>query len=320
MRKLSVVVPVYRDELIIEQTFETLKRTLDEHSLSFTYEIILVNDGSPDKSLDAIERLQQKYPDLAGVVNLVRNFGQVPAILAGFEVAAGDCIAAISSDLQDPPELIPQFFAEWEKGADAVIGTRETREDPLPVVITSRMFYWSMRKYALPGLPMTGFDFFLVDRRVGDRMLANQERNAFLQGMILQSSARVKEIPYHRRPRTVGTSGWTTFKRVKYFVDGFVGYSFMPIRLITVLGIAMFFFGIVMSAAIVFQTLFFGTRALGWSSIIISLLLLHGIEMLILGILGEYLWRALDQVRARPVYLIDWRKLPKQSHGVSGQA
>jgi dolichol-phosphate mannosyltransferase len=177
-----------------------------------------------------------------------------------------------------------------------------------------------MRKYALPGLPKTGFDFFLVDRRVGERMLDNKERNAFLQGMILQSSARVKQIPYHRRPRLVGTSGWTTFKRVKYFLDGFVGYSFMPIRLITVLGFVMFFFGIIMSLVIVVQTLLYGTRALGWSSVMISLLFLHGLEMLILGVLGEYLWRALDQIRARPVYMIDWSKLPKQTRGVSGQA
>jgi dolichol-phosphate mannosyltransferase len=229
------------------------------------------------------------------------------------QVATGDCIAAISSDLQDPPELIPRFFEEWVNGADAVIGVRETRTDPRSSILLSRMFYRSMQKFALPNIPKTGFDYFLIDRRVADQIRENRERNMFLQGAILQSSARIVRIPYHRRARQQGRSGWTILKKTKYFVDAFVGYSFMPIRLITVAGLAMFLVGVIASAAIILQRIFLGTQSIGWSSIMATLLFLHGVEMFMLGILGEYLWRALDQVRPRPMYLIDWTKLPPSS-------
>jgi dolichol-phosphate mannosyltransferase len=310
MPLLSLVIPVYRDATTIAGNFEIVKQILDRHASRFTYEIILVNDGSPDQSEGAIRAVHQRYPRIAGAVSLVRNYGQVAAILAGMQVARGECIAAISSDLQDPPELIPRFFEEWASGADAVIGVRETRDDPLPSIFVSKIFYRSMQRLALPNIPRTGFDCFLIDRSVAERILGNLERNMFLQGMILQSSARIVRIPYHRRARQTGKSGWTPLKKIKYFVDAFVGYSFMPIRLITVAGLVMFLMGLMASALIVVQRIFLGTKSIGWSSIMAVLLFLHGVEMLMLGILGEYLWRALDQVRPRPMYLIDWTKLP----------
>jgi dolichol-phosphate mannosyltransferase len=310
MPTLSVIIPVYRDATTIERTFEIVKQSLEGCFPSVTHEIILVNDGSPDRSKEAIEAIHERYPHIAGAVNLVRNYGQVAAILAGMQVAKGDCIAAISSDLQDPPELITRFLKEWTGGADAVIGVRETRDDPLPNIILSRIFYSLMRRFALTNIPRTGFDCFLVDRTVAERILSHQERNMFLQGMILESSARIVRIPYHRRARRMGKSGWTAVRKIKYFVDGFVGYSFMPIRLITVAGLVMFFLGLVTSVLIVAQKVLYGTQSIGWSSIMAVMLFLHGVEMFMLGVLGEYLWRALDQVRPRPLYEIDWAKLP----------
>ncbi len=310
MPTLSVVVPVFRDELSIEDNFATLKNVLDDCRTEFSYEIILVNDGSPDNSLVALERIHTRHPDVAGIVNLTRNFGQVPAIIAGMEYCSGDCVVVISSDLQDPPELIPLMFRKWATGIQTVIGTRESREDNWRDRVTSRIFYKLIKRYGLASLPETGFDFFLVDRRVADRLVEIRERNSFLQGQILSFSASVDSIPYQRRRRRIGTSGWTFLKKLKYFADAFAAFSFVPIRFITVLGLLLFIGGIILSATLIVQRIFFGTSAVGWSSVMISMLMLHGIEMLMLGILGEYLWRTLDQVRERPLFMVEYHKLP----------
>src|SRR4051794_33804722 len=149
MPTLSVIIPVFRDELSIENNFATLKNVLDECRTEFAYEIILVNDGSPDNSLVALERIHTRHPDVAGIVNLTRKFGQVPAIIAGMEYCSGDCVAVISSDLQDPPELIPQMFRKWAAGVQTVIATRESREDSWRDRVSSRIFYKLIKRYGL---------------------------------------------------------------------------------------------------------------------------------------------------------------------------
>jgi len=310
MYKLSVIVPVYQDELSIKANFVNLKAELDRGSDLFKYEVILVNDGSRDNSILRLEELHSEYPRCAGVVNLTRNFGQVAAITAGLGRCTGDCAAVISSDLQDPPELIPEMFKHWLAGAKTVIGIRESREDSSFSRLTSRLFYRLMRRYAVAGIPVGGFDFFLLDRTVIERLLNSSERNGFLQGQILAASGKIAQIPYKRRARQVGRSGWTALRKLKYFVDGFVAYSFVPIRLITLLGVIAFFLALLLSIALVIQRLAFGTEAPGWSSVMIALLILHGFELFAIGIIGEYVWRALDQVRPRPIYLIDYFKPP----------
>ncbi len=310
MHKLSVVIPVYQDELSIRTNFLSLKTVLDRGSGLFDYEVLLVNDGSRDNSILALEQIHSEYPAQAGIVNLTRNFGQVAAISAGLARCTGDCAAVISSDLQDPPELIPQMFERWRSGAKTVIGVRESRDDSSFSKLTSRLFYRLMRRYALPQIPSSGFDFFLLDRSVIDQVLNSPERNGFLQGQILSASDKVVQIPYKRRARETGKSGWTLLRKLKYFVDGFVAYSFVPIRLIALLGIVAFILAVLLSFALIAQRMFLGTEAPGWSSVMIALLVLHGLELLAIGIVGEYVWRALDQVRPRPLYLVDYFKPP----------
>jgi glycosyltransferase involved in cell wall biosynthesis len=305
MPKLSVVVPVYREAEGLRQNYVALKEILDQCDGEFTYEIIFVNDGSTDGSLAVMESLQQECPAVTGVVSLTRNFGQVAAIFAGLGFCSGDCAAVISSDLQDPPELIPVMFRKWREGAKTVLGTRRLRNDRLAAKFASRIFYRMMKAYAVPSLPATGFDFFLLDRAVIVRILAKPEPNAFLQGHILYVSGTIAHVPYDRRQRSTGTSGWGFFRKLKYFIDGFIAYSFMPIRLITAAGILLFCVGVVSSFVLVLQRLFWGTTAAGWTSVMIAMLLLHGTEMLMLGVVGEYVWRALDQARGRPIYIVD---------------
>lgn len=311
MYKLSVVIPVYQDERSIARTFAALKTELDRAADLFSYQVILVNDGSHDNSILVLEQLHNEHPDSVGVVNFTRNFGQVAAISAGLSRCTGDCAAVISSDLQDPPELIPQMFKLWMAGAKTVIAVRESREDSGFNRLTSRFFYRMMQRFAVPGIPVSGFDFFLLDRVVIDRVLNSSERNSFLQGQILAASSVIAQIPYRRRSRQTGKSSWTFVAKVKYFVDGFVAYSFVPIRFITVLGVVAFLSALLFSIVLVVQRLTWGTEAPGWSSIMIALLILHGFELLAIGVIGEYVWRALDQVRPRPIYLIDYFKPPE---------
>ncbi|MFB3778594.1 MAG: glycosyltransferase family 2 protein [Bryobacteraceae bacterium] len=310
MAKLSVVMPVYREAAALRQNVHTLRAALDEHKGSFDYEVILVNDGSPDESLEVMEQLRLEAPDSTGVISLVRNFGQVAAIFAGLHRVSGDCVAVISADLQDPPELIPQMFEKWRAGAKTVLAVRGDREDAWTASVPSRIFYGAMRRYALRTLPATGFDFFLLDRSVVEHMLLNPESNGFLQGQILYVSGPAVELPYTRRRRTSGRSGWSLFKKIKYFIDGFIAYTYAPIRLISLLGIALFGAGIAVSILLVLQRIFWGTGSQGWTSIMVAMLLLHGLEMLMIGVIGEYVWRTLDQARKRAPFVIDYEKLP----------
>src|SRR5271165_5742578 len=194
MPKLSIVVPVYRAGLSIQENFRVVKDVLDQHAAEFLYEIILVNDGSPDNSLELMEAIRGEYPAVTGVVNLVRNFGQVAAVFAGLRASTGDCAVVISDDLQDPPELIPEMFRQWQEGHKTVLAVRAKRQDSVTSKVPSRIFYRLMKIYALPSLPSGGFDFFLIDRAVIDRMLIHPEPNGFLQGQILHASGAVCEI------------------------------------------------------------------------------------------------------------------------------
>jgi len=214
MHKLSVVVPVYQDELSIRQNFLALKASLDRAAHLFRYEIVLVNDGSRDNSILLMEQLHAEFPECVGVMSLVRNFGQVAAITAGLARCTGDCAAVISSDLQDPPELIVEMYQRWQAGSKTVLGIRESRQDPGLNRLASRIFYRLLRRYALPSIPPSGFDFFLLDRTVVDRLLSSNEHNGFLQGQILSASGVITQIPYKRRARQIGKSGWTTFRKI----------------------------------------------------------------------------------------------------------
>jgi glycosyltransferase involved in cell wall biosynthesis len=311
MPKLSLVVPVYREAGSLQANFQLLHGVLSQYRDLFTFELIFVNDGSPDDSLAILESIHRDHPGTVGVVNLVRNFGQVPAIFAGLAACSGDCAAVISADLQDPPELLPVMFEKWRAGARTVLAERGAREDSLASRVSSRIFYRLMNAYALPAIPPTGFDFFLIDRSVIVRMLAKPEPNGFLQGQVLYASGQFVSIPYTRKKRLTGQSGWTFSKKLKYFIDGFIAYSFMPMRIISLAGLLLFCLGILASIALVFQRLRFGTGSSGWTSVMIVIVLLHGTEMLMIGVVGEYLWRTLEQARGRPLYLVDYQKLPE---------
>ena len=304
MNRVSIVIPVYQNGLNIAPTYAALSAELARAG-SFDYEIVFVNDGSTDNSWQELLKVYDADPERVTLINLLRNFGQVPAMLAGFANATGDCVVAMSADLQDPPAIVLEMLAEWQRGHKLVVATREARNDGFVNKLTSKMFYRMMRKFALPNMPLGGYDFFLIDRSIVELLLRMDERNRFLQGQILWLGHNPKFILYERRKRELGKSQWSLSRKIKYFIDGFVAYSFFPIRMVSVIGIAMFFVGLILSAIIAVQTIVFGTQAVGWSSLMVALLTLNGLQMMMIGVMGEYLWRNFDETRKRPLYLIE---------------
>lgn len=319
MNRVSIVIPVYQNELNIAPTYRALSAELALAS-GFDYEIVFVNDGSTDNSWAELLKVYDADPERVTLINLLRNFGQVPAMLAGFANATGDCIVAMSADLQDPPAMVLEMLAEWQRGHKLVVATREARNDGVVNKLTSKLFYRMMRKFALPNMPLGGYDFFLIDRSIVELLLRMDERNRFLQGQILWLGHNPKFIRYERRKRELGKSQWSLSRKIKYFIDGFVAYSFFPIRLVSVIGIGMFFVGLILSAIIAVQTIVFGTQAVGWSSLMVALLTLNGLQMMMIGIMGEYLWRNFDETRKRPLYLIDHVNRSKRTEMVKERA
>jgi dolichol-phosphate mannosyltransferase len=192
----------------------------------------------------------------------------------------------------------------WQRGEKLVLAVRANREESRFRKWTSWVFYAAMRKFAIATVPTGGFDYFLMDRVLLDMMLAINERNVFLQGQVLWPGVKPFEIPYVRRPRLKGKSQWKLGRKFSYFLDGFTAYSAFPLRLAAWFGAGFCVLACLSSAALVIQRIFYGTEIVGWTSLMIVILLMGGIQMLTIGILGEYLWRTLEQTRVRPMYLV----------------
>ncbi len=305
-KDISIVVPVYYNQGSLLKTYSRIVDDVLKKYNDKTYEFIFVDDGSRDKSFEELIQIKNINQDHVKIIKFSRNFGQVAAILAGYQQAQGKCIINISADLQDPPELIKQmldyFFNEH---SEIVICNRIDRDESLFRRATSRFFYNLMKKLCFPNMPSGGFDFILISRKVADIILSNNEANMFLQGQILWTGFNIKYIPYKRLKREIGKSRWTFGKKIKYLLDGILGYSYFPLRLISIIGILTSFFGFLYAFVILYNRLFGNVPFEGWAPLMILILLLSGIQMLMLGVIGEYLWRALDQVRKRPQYIIE---------------
>lgn len=303
---LSVVIPVYFNEENIPHTWRALRDTLQQLPPEFDWEVLFVDDGSEDASYSRLVSVHESEPGRVRVMKLTRNFGQVPAIMAGLQQARGDCAVVMAADLQDPPELILELAKRWNRGSrKIVLATRSGRDDGLLARFTSRVFYRLMRRFAIPNMPEGGFDVFLLDRRVIELINRVEEKNTFLQGQILWTGYVPDTVPYTRRRREHGRSRWTLARKIKYFVDGFVTYSLMPIRLITAAGFIMSVVSFSYAMVILAAKLFWGIPIYGWAPTMISILLLSGIQLVMLGIIGEYVWRSYRETRRLPNFVVE---------------
>ena len=301
---LSVVVPVYYNGLNLPTTVPQLL-ALEDRMDGTALELVFVDDGSGDDSLEVLLRFQRAHPDRVRVVKLTRNFGSMAAIQAGLTVARGDCVGMISADLQDPPELFLQMLDHWRRGVKAVFAVRVGREEPLSQRFFSGAYYALIRKFALAGYPSGGFDFFLIDRQVVADVSAIREKNTNLMSLIFWLGYQPVMIPYNRRVREVGASRWTLSKKIKLFIDSFVAFSYVPIRFLSAIGLIVATTAFMYGTFVFFAWLVNGIPVRGFAPILIVLAFTAGIQMTMLGVLGEYLWRTLDETRRRPGYVID---------------
>lgn len=303
-KTLSIVVPVYFNEMNLPDTIPQLL-ALQQKLVGYNLELVLVDDGSKDRSLSILLDFQRQFPAQIKVVKLTRNFGTIPALQAGLRVATGDCVGVIAADLQDPPELFLEMIRHWENGIKAVFAVRSDREESFAQKSFSNLYYALIRNFAIPGYPAGGFDFFLIDRQVVQEVNNIQEKNTNLMTLVFWLGYQAVTLPYIRRKRTKGKSRWTLRKKIKLFVDTFVSFSYFPIRLFSVIGIVYallsFFYGIFIFIA----WLRFDIPVQGWVPMMLVLTFTAGLQMTVLGVLGEYIWRTLDEARSRPQFVID---------------
>jgi dolichol-phosphate mannosyltransferase len=300
----SIVVPVYYNELNIPDTVPQLL-ALGERLPGYDIELVTVDDGSGDRSLELLLEFQKRHPANLKVVKLTRNFGSMAAIQAGLRMASGDCIGMISADLQDPPELFIDMVHHWERGVKAVFAVRADRDEPTLQKLFSNTFYFLLRRLAIRHYPPGGFDFFLLDRQAVEEITSMGEKNTNIMMLIFWMGYPHVTIPYVRRRRLKGKSRWTMAKKINLFIDSFVGFSSAPIRALSFAGMIASALAFVYAGIVFWNRILHGTPVQGWTSIMILLAFTAGLQMMMLGMLGEYVWRTLDQSRRRPPYLID---------------
>lgn len=304
-KRITIVVPVYHNAGSLRDLMARFRAVAERNEEEF--EFIFVDDGSRDDSYRVLEELAGQDPRVRAI-RLARNFGANAASAAGISQATGDAVVAISADLQDPPELIDQMLAQWRAGFRIVLAARSGREDPWLASQFSNVFWKLFRKFAVPTMPPHGCDFCLVDRQVLNALSSTHEPNAGL-GMLLWTGFEPAVIYYHRRQRDAryGRSMWSWSKKIGQFIDSFVSFSNVPVRAASLLGIAMAVLGLLYAALVVLSRLFDGYDfdQRGWASLIVVILVVAGTQLVMIGILGEYLLRVLEVARNRPPFVID---------------
>lgn len=306
MALISYVVPVYNNSGSLRLTWQGIHDLFSTELLNHQYEIVFVNDGSKDDSWEQIRQLAAEDINVRPF-HFTRNFGQVPAIIAGYHEAKGDAVINISADLQDPIELTATMVHNWEAGFDVVIGNRNDRDDSLSSNLFSKIAYGILRM-SNPDIPQGGFDFVLMSRRATDTFLSYKGRNRYFQGDILWAGYRTAFLPYARRKRTIGKSQYNFWRKLKLFLDYVVDGSYLPIRLMSLSGVAVSAFGVIYAAVVIAAWALRATPFPGWAPLMIAVLLIGGMIMLMLGVIGEYLWRILDEIKQKPMFILDERK------------
>ena len=303
IQKISVVVPVYFNAETLPALIERLGLAAD-HTPRCELEMVFVDDGSRDKSF-AVLQAEAKRDSRVRAVRLSRNFGSNVAILAGLAHATGDAIVVISADLQDPPEMIPELVAAWRENVDVVLAARQSRDDPWLSRTLANTFNILFRRLAFRDFPPGGFDFMLISRRVAQLLVDMAEKNSYIFGQVLWVGFERRVLFYHRALRTGGRSRWTLTRKVKYFIDAFSAFSYLPIRLASVLGFLVAFAGLGYAAMILILVLLGMAFDAGHAAIVVTVLVGSGAQLIILGMIGEYLWRVLEESRRRPLYIVD---------------
>lgn len=305
---LSIVVPMHNESQNVQAFYDRVAGVLD--GLGETWEIVCVNDGSRDDTLAQLTELHLRDPRVK-VIDLSRNFGKEIALTAGLDHATGDAVIPIDADLQDPPELIPELLAKWREGYEVVNATRRSRQGETWVKkATANAFYRALEKMTSIRIPRNTGDFRLISRPAMDALRRLPERNRFMKGLFAWVGFRQATVYFDRHPRHAGVTTWNYWRLWNLALDGITSFSSLPLRIWSYLGAGIALCAFFYASFLILRTLFFGIDLPGYASIMVTILFIGGIQLIGLGVLGEYLGRIFEEVKQRPMYLI------RESHGI----
>lgn len=299
---ISLLVPVYNEEDSLQIFLETTAEILD--AAGFSYEYIFINDGSTDSTLACLLQLQNKYA--ITIINLSRNFGKELALTAGIDYSDGDVVIPIDVDLQDPPELIIDFVAKWRDGYDMVFGVRVDRaSDSKLKRVTAGSFYRVFNSMTHVDMPDNAGDYRLLDRKVVEVLRRLPERNRFMKGLFAWVGYASTGVDYERQPRAAGKSKWNYWKLWNFALDGIIGFSSVPLRVWTYIGATVSLISFIYALVVMMRVMILGVDLPGYASMLTIILFLGGLQLLSLGIIGEYIGRIFVEVKGRPLYVIE---------------
>ena len=299
---LSLVVPVFNEEGVIDAFCARVIPTLEQ--ISPDWEIVFVNDGSRDGTVAAVARQHQAEPRIA-LVSLSRNFGKEIAMTAGLDAARGEAVVIIDVDLQDPPEVIPELVAKWREGNDVVFARRLEREgETFLKRLTAYGFYRALNAIADRPIPADVGDFRLMSRRAVDALLRLRERHRFMKGLYSWIGFRQAEVPYVRAPRAAGTSKFNYWRLWNFSIEGFTSFSIRPLQAASYFGFAIAVLSVIYGTFMIIRTLLYGNPVAGYPSLLVVVLFLGGVQLISLGVIGEYLGRVFNETKQRPLYLV----------------
>jgi polyisoprenyl-phosphate glycosyltransferase len=299
---LSVVVPMYFEEEVVDECYKKLTSVLEDNQ--YDYEIVFVNDGSTDKTPELLKALADRDKRVK-VVDFSRNFGHQTAVTCGIDMSKGDAIVIIDADLQDPPEVIKSMVDLWKQGYDVVYGKRAKRKgETWFKLVTAKMFYKFLQYMSEVKIPRDTGDFRLIDRKVADVFKAMPERNRFIRGMIAWIGFNQTFVEYERDERFAGETKYPLKKMLKFAADGIIGFSSKPLKLISDLGVLTVIFSFLIIVYSILSKLFGKNVVSGWTSIMLAVTFFGGVQMIAMGILGEYIARIYDESKNRPLYIV----------------
>ena len=300
--RLSLVVPMYNETDVIPQFFARVRPVLD--SLGCECEIICVNDGSTDGTLDLLKGERDADPRVR-ILDLSRNFGKELALTAGLDHATGDAVVPIDADLQDPPEIIPDMVRKWEEGYEVVLAVRADRSaDSFLKRSSAQWFYNAMRKLGEVVIPANAGDFRLMDRQVVDSLKLVRERSRFMKGLFAWVGYKTTAVSFSRERRAAGKTSWKYWKLWNFALEGIISFSSLPLKIWSYLGVLTSLGALVFMALVILRTIFVGVAVPGYASMMAVLLFFFGIILICLGVIGEYLGRIFIEVKRRPLYLV----------------
>lgn len=298
----SIIIPVFNEEGNIWEIYSRVSEIL--RTTGEDYEIIFVNDGSRDNSLNILKELSQKDSAIK-VVNFSRNFGHQIAVSAGIDNATGQAIVIMDADLQDPPEVVLEFFDKWKEGYEVVYGKRKERLGETAFKkITASVFYWLLNKLSRIEIPRNVSDFRLIDRKVVDVLREMKEQHRFLRGMVSWVGFNQAAVEFVRPPRFSGETHWPFKRMLKFAIDGILSFSMTPLRFASYMGLLSAFVSFLATLYILIEKFVYHNTIQGWASLLVAVLFLGGVQLIMIGLLGEYIGRIHEEVKGRPLYIV----------------